>query len=86
MAESVLISGGSGLVGKVLTTLLIEKGYKVGHISRSASSNPNVETIVWDLKKKTIDLQKIKSDPALNFISGIKKVLEGKLNLDNTKV
>lgn len=37
MQESVLISGGSGLVGNVLTDLLIEKGYKVGHISRSKS-------------------------------------------------
>jgi len=69
MAESVLISGGSGLVGKVLTALLIEKGYKVGHISRSASSNPNVETIVWDLKKKTIDIEQVKKyDYLINLV------------------
>lgn len=69
MAESVLISGGSGLVGNVLTELLIKKGYKVGHISRSASSNPNVETIVWDLKKKKIDIELVKKyDYLINLV------------------
>lgn len=69
MQESVLISGGSGLVGNVLTDLLIEKGYKVGHISRSKSSNERVETIVWNLKNKTIDVEKVvKYDYLINLV------------------
>jgi len=69
MKESVLISGGSGLVGDVLTTLLIEKGYKVGHISRSSKGDSRVETIVWDLTKKTIDIEKVKKyDYLINLV------------------
>ncbi len=69
MQESVLISGGSGLVGNILTNLLLEKGYKVGHISRSKSADNRVETIVWDLKKKTIDIDKVvKYDYLINLV------------------
>ncbi len=69
MQEAVLISGGSGLVGNVLTNLLLEKGYKVGHISRSQSADNRVETIVWDLKKKTIDIDKVvKYDYLINLV------------------
>lgn len=69
MQESVLISGGSGLVGNVLTDLLLEKGYKVGHISRGKSSDSRVETIVWDLKNKTIDIDKVvKYDYLINLV------------------
>lgn len=69
MQESVLISGGSGLVGNILTDLLLEKGYKVGHISRSQSADNRVETIVWDLKKKTIDIDKVvKYDYLINLV------------------
>jgi len=47
-----LISGGSGLVGDVLTTLLIEKGYKARNISRSSKGDSRVEKIVLGHDKK----------------------------------
>jgi hypothetical protein len=91
MKESVLISGGSGLVGHVLTDLLIEKGYKVGHISRSSSGDARVETIVWDLKKKTIDIEKVKKyDYLINLVgAGIadkKWTAERKKEIVNSRV
>lgn len=54
MNKSVLISGGSGLVGSRLTQLLLQKGYKVAHLSRSASEG-EVKTIKWDIEKMELD-------------------------------
>ncbi len=50
MKKSVLISGGSGLVGNRLTELLLEKGYEVAHLSRS-ERNSEVKTIRWNIEK-----------------------------------
>lgn len=67
--KAVLISGGSGLVGNRLTEILLKKGYQVGHISRSASDNKQIETIVWDLKKKHIEVEKVKKyDYLINLV------------------
>ncbi len=72
--KSVLISGGSGLVGTRLTEILLKKGYQVGHISRSKPSyakatDDKIETIVWDLKNKTIDTEKVeKYDYLINLV------------------
>ena len=54
MDKSVLISGGSGLVGSRLTELLLDKGYQVAHLSRSASEG-KVKTIKWDIEKMSLD-------------------------------
>lgn len=54
MNKSVLISGGSGLVGSRLTQLLLQKGYQVAHLSRSASEG-EVKTIKWDIEKMELD-------------------------------
>jgi len=58
MKESVLISGGSGLVGTRLTKLLVNKGYRVVHLSRN-SSNKTIETIEWDVDNMKIDANSI---------------------------
>ncbi len=50
----VLISGGSGLVGSKLTRLLLEKGYKVAHLSRSTRSG-SIETFQWDIERGWVD-------------------------------
>lgn len=50
----VLISGGSGLVGSRLTSLLLEKGYEVAHLSRSIRSGP-IETFSWDIERGHLD-------------------------------
>lgn len=45
---SVLITGGSGLVGKYLTYLLLSEGYKVSHLSRHANKFGRVRVFRWD--------------------------------------
>jgi len=57
--ETVLITGASGLIGKHLTVLLKEKGYRVIHLSRSASQKKDTETFVWNIPGQTIDEQAV---------------------------
>jgi hypothetical protein len=51
----VLITGGSGLIGSRLTSLLKEKNIEVVHLSRSPSSKFGIKVYQWDWKKKEID-------------------------------
>lgn len=53
--RSILLTGGSGLLGRHLTTALLEKGYTVSHLSRKAGNDARVKTYVWDINKGIID-------------------------------
>lgn len=53
--QHILITGGSGLIGRELTKELLRKGYQVSHLSRKKGSNPQVKTYLWDVDKRQID-------------------------------
>jgi uncharacterized protein (TIGR01777 family) len=53
--ESVLITGGGGLIGRYLTTLLIDRGYRVSHLSRKAGPSGSVTVFKWDPDNNFID-------------------------------
>ena len=53
--SSVLITGGSGLVGKYLTSALLSEGYKVSHLSRNTNQFGKVRVFRWDPEKRIID-------------------------------
>lgn len=53
--DRVLITGGSGLVGKALSKLLITNGYKVKWLSRKENTNATIPTYEWNLKRKYIN-------------------------------
>lgn len=55
MAEKILITGGSGLVGGKLSNLLSNHGHSVVHLSRKVTGKEQYPTFVWDIKKETID-------------------------------
>lgn len=55
MNETVLITGGTGLVGKKLSRLLVEKGYAVRLLSRKKREIENAEVFVWDVNAGTMD-------------------------------
>ncbi|HHL52582.1 MAG TPA: TIGR01777 family protein, partial [Flammeovirgaceae bacterium] len=44
---NVLITGGSGLIGRLLTTMLQEQGYRVGWFSRQAAATDSVRVFHW---------------------------------------
>lgn len=52
---NILITGGTGLVGKHLTKLLLSKGYKVSFLSRKKEQIPNVKVYQWDIEKGQIE-------------------------------
>jgi uncharacterized protein (TIGR01777 family) len=52
---SVLITGGSGLIGSHLTTTLLDSGYDVFHLSRNTSKPGQVRSFKWNPEKGFID-------------------------------
>ena len=52
---TVLLTGGSGLVGRYLCKRLQEKGYDVVIVSRTIKNNPTIPTYTWDLEKMEIE-------------------------------
>jgi uncharacterized protein (TIGR01777 family) len=53
--SSVLITGGSGLIGKHLTSSLLTKGYRVSHLSRKVIKGGKVRSFMWDPEKGSVD-------------------------------
>jgi uncharacterized protein len=52
---SVLITGGSGLIGKYLTSSLLDAGYNVSHLSRNGNQSGKVRVFMWDPEKRMIN-------------------------------
>lgn len=53
--RTVLITGGTGLVGSTLITMLSEAGFRIRVLSRSRTELKNAETWLWDIKGGTIE-------------------------------
>jgi len=51
----VMITGGSGLIGRYLTSLLLENGYNVSHLSRKQDQFGKVRVYRWDPEKGILD-------------------------------
>jgi len=67
--KTVLITGGTGLVGTELSKLLSQASYTVTHLSRKPTSN-GYQTFHWDLKKGEIDEEAITSADAIIHLAG----------------
>ena len=66
--QTVLIAGGSGLVGSRLTTLLQAKGYRVSHLSRRADPGAAVPRYAWDLDRQSIAAEAVaEADYVINL-------------------
>lgn len=53
--QTVLIAGGTGLVGARLSEILRGRGYNVNHLSRRQNLQSNFPAYAWDIKKGIID-------------------------------
>lgn len=53
--EKVLITGGTGLIGRRLSALLTSKGYEVRWLSRTENSSSEYPSFVWNISQGTID-------------------------------
>lgn len=68
MMQTVLIAGGSGLVGKRLTQILEQKGYKVLILTRQKDlSHEDQKYVHWDIDKKIIDQRALEADHVVNL-------------------
>lgn len=68
--EKILITGGSGFIGKHLTKLLIQEGFDVVHVSRTLNSKTGVKTFVWDFKRKYVDPKALENVSYIIHLAG----------------
>ena len=66
--ETILITGGTGLIGKQLSTLLREKNYNVTVLSRTNSEVPN--SYFWDIEKDFIEEKAITEADYIIHLAG----------------
>lgn len=67
--KTILITGGTGLVGVRLSKLLSSAGYVVTHLSRNPTEG-TYKTFHWDIKKGAIDQEAISSADAIIHLAG----------------
>lgn len=53
--KKIVITGGSGFIGNRLTAMLLQQGYRVEHLGRSANSRSGVKTRLWNPDKRQLD-------------------------------
>lgn len=70
MAQKVLITGGTGLIGKRLTTLLLQKGYEVAYLTRKKINIPSVKVYEWDVKNHYIEAGALENTDYLIHLAG----------------
>ena len=71
--STVLITGGTGLVGTALSKLLVQKGYDIIILSRNAKAG-NAKTVYrranWDIENQTIDADAIEQADYIIHLAG----------------
>lgn len=71
MTKNVLLTGGTGFIGKHLTNLLLHNGFSVSVLSRSThTSNSPIDYYKWDLKHNYIDEQAILNADYIVHLAG----------------
>ncbi len=68
--STVLITGGSGLIGTALTKALLSSGWSVHHLGRTQRDDGPVRSFVWDLRKGTIDRAALKGVEHIVHLAG----------------
>jgi uncharacterized protein len=71
--RTILIAGGTGLVGKSLVKLLVKKNYEVIILTRNLTDNvakSNISYALWNVKEGTIDIEALKKADAIIHLAG----------------
>jgi uncharacterized protein (TIGR01777 family) len=72
--DTVLVTGGTGMIGNALTKALLEKNYKVIILSRDPgkqrSDNPNLRYARWNVKEQTIDANALTAADHIIHLAG----------------
>ncbi len=67
---TVLITGGTGLIGNHLCNRLQERGYEVSILSRFRSEEEPIQTYIWDIDKFEMDKEAIANADYIIHLSG----------------
>lgn len=71
MKKNVLISGGTGFVGKHLTALLLKRGYSVSILTRKVQANQkDIFYYKWDVAQQTIDEKAVEKADFIIHLAG----------------
>lgn len=70
--QTILITGGTGLIGHALIPLLQEQQYNIIVLTRSAPDKPlqDVEYALWDIKQKLIDVEALQKADYIVHLAG----------------
>jgi uncharacterized protein len=69
MPNHILITGASGLVGKELTSMLLDKKHQVAQLGRTKKSGA-VPSFVWDVNNKSIDIKALEGIDTIIHLAG----------------
>ena len=67
MGKRILITGGTGGIGRHLSSFLADRGYEIWHLSRKPNPNAQFPTFVWDIAKLEIDEQALEVDAIIHL-------------------
>jgi uncharacterized protein len=70
MAHKVLITGGTGLIGKNLTAMLLKRGYEVALLSRKKEHIDGVKVFEWDIEKDYLEEGALENTSYLIHLAG----------------
>lgn len=71
MSKTILLTGGTGLIGSKLADQLSSKGHKVKIVTRSERENRgNIQYIKWDVEKQEIDKEELKDVQVVIHLAG----------------
>ncbi|MEJ7678952.1 MAG: NAD-dependent epimerase/dehydratase family protein [Segetibacter sp.] len=70
--STILITGGTGLIGSALSNMLIHKGHKVIILTRTdkPSEDSNISYAVWDVKSQQINESAVSSADYIIHLAG----------------
>ncbi len=71
--RTILITGGTGLVGKALTKMLIQKNYRVIILTRSMKDKPadnKAAYALWNVKENRIDEEAVRNADGIIHLAG----------------
>lgn len=68
--QTVLITGGTGLVGMELSEYLHNQGIRVIHYSRTENLNAKFPAYPWNIKEQTLDVRAIEAADAIVHLAG----------------
>ncbi|WP_221394655.1 TIGR01777 family oxidoreductase [Dyadobacter sp. NIV53] len=85
MSQKILITGGTGLIGKRLTEMLLLKGYEVAYLSRKKKDIPSVKVFEWNVEKGYIEEGALENLDYLIHLAG-EGVADGRWTEERKKV